>query len=297
MTRVPLARRRECWFYLLVSPWLVGFALFQGGPILWAALLSLAHWPLPLAPRFVGLAQYRALAADALFARTLANTITYVLGTVPAGVALGLGLALLLQRERRGVGLLRGLFFLPVIVPGVAMAFVWGWVFNPRYGAVNALLAAVGLHGPGWLYDEAWAMPTLVLMSLWSVGPNMLVYLAALEDLPRELHEAATLDGAGRWARFRGVTWPLLSPITFFLLVANLVGAFQAFTPGYALTRGGPNNATMTLSLYVYFNAFVWGRLGYASALAMVLFGLTLLSTLAVFRLAERSVFYAGGGG
>ncbi len=297
MSRGAAARRRERWFYLLASPWLAGFVLFQGGPILEAGLLSFAHWPLPLAPRFVGLAQYRALGADLLFARTLGNTIYYVLATVPAGVALGLGLALLLQRARRGVGLLRGLFFLPVIVPGVAMAYVWGSVFNPRYGVVNAALATIGLRGPGWLYDEAWAMPTLILMSLWGVGPNMLIYLAALEDLPRELYEAALLDGASRWARFRGVTWPLISAVTFFLLVANLIGAFQAFTPAYALTRGGPNNATMTLALYVYFNAFAWGRLGYASALAMVLFGLTLVSTLLIFRLAERSVFYAGGGG
>jgi multiple sugar transport system permease protein len=158
----------------------------------------------------------------------------------------------------------------------------------------NALLAQAGIRGPGWLQDEVWAMPTLILMSLWGVGTSMVVYLAALKGVPQELHEAASLDGAGRWRRFRHVTWPLVSPVTFFLMVVNLILAFQVFTPTYILTRGGPNNATLTLPLYIYLNAFAWGRLGYASTLAVVLFAAILILTLLQFRLANRWVYNTG---
>jgi multiple sugar transport system permease protein len=289
------ARRRERWFYALASPWLIGLLLFQAGPIAGAFVLSFAEWPLPHAPRFVGLDHFRMLLSDPLFGRTLTNTLYYTLGSVPPGVALGLGLAMLLNRKRRGVVLFRTVFFLPSVVSGVAMALLWGWVFNPKYGIVNALLAAVGVRGPGWLEDEIWAMPTLILMSLWGVGANMVVYLAALQSIPRALIDAAALDGAGRWDRFRHVTWPLITPVTFYLLVVNAIGSFQVFTPTYILTRGGPNNATLTFPLYIYMNAFAWGRLGYASTLALVLFLSILALTWLQFRLAERWVFYAGG--
>jgi multiple sugar transport system permease protein len=290
-----LARRRERWFYLLISPWLIGLVLFQAGPVVAAFLLSFAEWPLPRPPSFVGLAHFRTLLADPLLGRALFNTAYYALGTVPPGIALGLFLALLLDVRHRGVYFFRTIFFLPAAVSGVATVLLWSWVFNPRYGIANGLLALVGIRGPAWLQDEAWAMPALILMSLWTVGTNMIVYLAALQGVPQELYEAASLDGAGRWARFRRITWPLVSPVTFFLVVVNLIGAFQVFTPTYILTRGGPNNATLTLPLYIYLNAFSWGKLGYASALALVLFLMILSLTILQFRLAERWIFYAGG--
>ena len=188
---------------------------------------------------------------------------------MPAGIFLGLVLALLLNQKRRGVSLFRGIFFLPVVVSGVATTLVWGWVFNPRYGLVNALLALVGIRGPAWLQDEHWAMPALILMSLWNVGVNMVIYLAALQDVP----------------------------VTFYLIVVNLIGSFQMFTPTYILTRGGPNNATLTLPLYIYLNAFSWGNLGYASTLSFILFLFIAILTLVQFRLAKRWVFYARGEG
>lgn len=292
--RPALARRRERWFYLLIAPWLIGLVLFQGGPVLAAFLLSFAEWPLPHAPEFVGLAHLRTLASDPLFVRTLVNTAYYALGTVPTGIAIGLGLALLLSRPRRGAVLFRTIFFLPMVVSGVAMTLLWGWVFNPRYGLINALLAEIGIRGPGWLQDEQWAMPALILMSLWNVGLNMVIYLAALQGVPQDLHEAAALDGASRRARFRYITWPLISPVTFYLLIVNFIGSFQVFTPAYILTRGGPNNATLTLPLYIYFNAFAWGKLGYASTLAFVLFLAVLGFTLLQVRLSDRWVFYMG---
>ena len=291
----PLARRRERWFYLLITPWLIGFVCLQGGPLIGALALALFEWRLPQPPRFVGVSQLAALLVDPLLGRVLWNTFYYAAGSVPSGIALGLLLALLLRRPRRGVTLFRAIYFLPVVTTGVAMALLWSWIFNPRFGPLNALLAVVGIPGPAWLQDESWAMPALMLMSVWHVGVNMLVYLAALQTVPPELHAAAALDGAGRWQRFRHVTWPLLSPVTFYLLVVNLIGVFQFSTPAYVLTKGGPNNATMTLPLYLYLNAFTWANLGYAAALAWVLLLLVLLITLLQFRLARQWVFYRGG--
>jgi multiple sugar transport system permease protein len=179
----PLARGRERWFYLLISPWLAGFVLFLAGPILGALVLSFADWPLPQPPTFVGLTHFKTLWGDPLFKKSLGNTAYYALGVVPASLALGLLLAMLLNRRGRGVYLFRTIFFLPAVVSGVATILLWGWLFNPRYGAVNALLAQVGIRGPGWLQDEAWAMPTLILMSLWYAGTSMIVYLAALRGV------------------------------------------------------------------------------------------------------------------
>ncbi|MCA9961584.1 MAG: sugar ABC transporter permease [Anaerolineales bacterium] len=287
-----LARRRERWFYLLITPWLVGLLLFQVGPIVAAVALSFVDWPLPQPPQFVGLTHFQTLLGDPLFGRTLLNTAYYAVGTVPTGILLGLGLALLVERPLPGITLFRTVFFLPVIASGVAMVLLWGWMFNARYGLINTMLAQVGIRGPAWLQDAQWAMPALILMSLWGVGTNMLIYLAALQGVPTELHEAASLDGAGRWSRFRHVTWPLISPVTLYLVIVNVIGSFQVFTPTYILTRGGPENATLTLPLYIYFNAFSWNKLGYAATLSLVLFLVILLLTLLQFRLARGHVFY-----
>ena len=292
----PVARGRERWFYLLIAPWAVGFVLFQGGPTLAVIAMSFADWPLPAPARFVGLENYAALAADPLFLRSLRNTAYYAAGVVPLGLAVGFALALLLRPPRPGVRLLRTIVFLPAVLSGVAMALLWGWVFNPRFGLANQVLAAFGVAGPGWLYSEAWAMPTLILLGLAGVGVNMVVYLAALEAVPAELYEAAQLDGAGPWRRFRHVSWPLVTPVTFYLGVVNLLGAFQVFTPTYVLTGGGPNGATLTLPLYLYQSAFTYGRLGYGAALAVALLIAVGLLTLALFRVFERRVFYVGQG-
>lgn len=291
-TLPPLARRKERWFYLLISPWLVGLFIFQVGPILFAFGLSFVEWPLPQSPQYVGLMNFRTLLADSLFAKTIANTAYYALGTVIPGIAVGLLLAILVRRPYPGITLFRAIFFLPAVMSGVALTLLWGWILNPQYGLVNELLAEIGLDGPGWLYDDKWAMPSLILMSLWTVGTNMLIYLAALHTLPGDLYEAAALDGAGRWQQFRNITWPLLSPVTFYLLVVNFIAAFQVFTPSYLLTRGGPNNATLTLPLYIYFNAFSWNKLGYASTLSLLLFLAVLAMTIVQFRFGRRWVFY-----
>ena len=168
----PLARGRERWFYLLIAPWLIGFVFFQGGPVVAVAAMSFADWPLPAPARFVGLENYAALGRDPLFVRSLLNTSYYAAGVVPLGLAIALALALQLQRQRPGVRVLRTVVFLPAVLSGVAMALLWGWVFNPRFGLANQVLAAFGVAGPGWLYSEAWAMPTLILLGLFGVGVN-----------------------------------------------------------------------------------------------------------------------------
>jgi ABC-type sugar transport system permease subunit len=298
----PIARRvrlapRERWFYLLVSPWLIGLVVLQALPLAATAGLSLTDWEPPLAPRWVGIDNLAGLAADPRFGTAVANTILYGVGTVVPGLVLGLGLALLLAGVRRGGGLLRATVFLPAIVSGVATALVWGWMFNPRYGLIDGALGLVGLDGPAWLRDPAWAMPAMILMGLWNVGVNVVVYVAALRAIPAHLHEAAALDGAGVAGRFRHVTWPALTPITFYLAVVNAIGAFQVFTPTYLLTEGGPDDATLTTALYTYQTAFGAGRLGEAAAMTVVVFAAVLLLTAGQFRFLGRRVTYLGADG
>jgi multiple sugar transport system permease protein len=287
-----LARYRERWFYLLIAPWLFGLVFFQAFPLLASGLMAFVDWQIPQAPRFVGMSNFQQALQDPIFARALWNTAYYSLGVVPAGIVIGLGLALLVNRPWPLVSLFRAIFFLPVVLNGVATTLVWGWVLNPQYGVVNQLLKSVGVNGPGWLWDKHWAMPAIILMSIWNVGLNMVVYLAALQSIPGELQEAAVLDGANRLDLIRFIHLPLVSPVTFYLIVVNLIGAFQVFTPAYLLTRGGPENATLTLPLYIYLNAFSWGKIGYASTLAVFLFGSVFLLTLFQLQLAERWVFY-----
>lgn len=288
----PLNRRRERWFYLFIAPWIIGFIAFQAGPIVVAGLMSFADYSWTRGLEWVGAAHFQTMAADPLFHKTLINTAYYALVSVPLGVAVAFGLAYLLNQKVLGVNFFRTLFFLPSVVQGVAVIMLWGWIFSPRFGLINATLDVVGIRGPAWLQSETWAMPAVILMSLWSVGWMMLIYLAGLQDIPVELYEAAELDGASAGQKLRYITLPLISPVTFFLVVTNIIAAMQVFTPTYVLTRGGPNNATMTISLLIYFSAFVWNKLGYASAVAMVLFALILLITLFQFRFARRWVHY-----
>ena len=277
-----------------MAPWLLGFLLFQAGPILTAVVLAFAEWKPPLPLHWTGLANLETMLADPLFWQTLGNTATYVLGTVVPGLAIGLGLAILLRPIRRGGTLLRSAVFLPAIISGVATALVWGWILNPRFGLLNAILAAAGIRGPAWLQDPGWAMPSIIVIGLWNVGINVVVYLASLSTVPRDLLDAAALDGAGRAARFRYVTWPALTPITFYLAIINAIGAFQVFTPTYLLTGGGPDHATLTLALYTYQNAFSFGQLGYASALALGMVAIIVALTALQFRFLGRRIAYLG---
>jgi multiple sugar transport system permease protein len=287
-----LAARRERWFYLLITPWLIGFIVLQAGPILAAIVLAFSNWRLNTSFDWAGLQHFRDMAADSVVRQSLVNTAYYTLTSVPLSLLVAFGLAVLLNQKVRGITFFRTAFFLPSVVQGVAVYMLWGWIFNPRFGLVNNFLKALGLPQPGWLYDQNWAMPSLILMSLWGVGWMMLVYLAGLQDIPQELYEAAELDGASAWQRTRYLTLPLISPVTFFLFITGVIGAMQIFAPAYVLTRGGPNYATTTISLLIYLAAFQWDRLSYASALALLLFVIILLITLFQFGVARRWVHY-----
>lgn len=294
--RRPGTGRRGSWGMLFISPWLIGFLLFTAGPMLASLYLSFCKYDLH-ALKWVGGKNYAVLLTrDPIFWKSLTNTALYVLFSVPIGLTGSLLIALLLNRKVKGIALFRTLFYLPSLVPAVASALVWQWVFHPENGILNNALLLLGIRGPAWLIDPHTALASLILMSLWGVGGSrMIIFLAGLQSIPEELYEAAALDGAARWTAFRHVTLPMLSPTLFFNLVLGIIGSFQVFTSAYVMTGGGPNNATMMYVLYLYVNAFHYFKMGKASAMAWMLFALLLAFTFVQFRAASRWVYYEGG--
>lgn len=291
-----LARREELEFYLLISPWLIGFVFFTGGPVLASIGLSFTEWSVLDVPRWIGLGNYEELLAfDTLFWTAVVNTAYYVFVSVPLGVVLSIVTAVLMNQKVRGIAVFRTIYYLPSVTSGVAVAILWIWLLNPEVGLINTFLRFFGLPGPGWLLDPYWAMPALILMSLWNVGGNMVVLLAGLQGIPEHLYEAARIDGANWWQEFRHITLPMLSPVIFFVLIVSTIAAFQIFTNVYVMTRGGPGTATLVYVFYVYQNAFEYLRMGYAAAMAWILFGMILLLTVLQFRVANRWVYYEGG--
>ncbi len=293
---LPYSRREEIAGFLFITPWLIGFLIFQLEAMAIAFGLSFFKVdPLALAEsRFVGLQNYQDLLADDLVWIALKNTAIYAIGRMPFVIALGLAIALLLNRERFGVRALRTLYYLPAVTTGVAVALLWHWILNPDYGLLNAGLAMLGIRGPRWLYSEEWALPSLMLISLWGVGQAMLIYLAGLRGVPQELYEAAAIDGAGPLRQFIAITLPMISPAIFYSLVVGIIGSFQVFLNAYILTAGGPNNATLTMVLYIYRKAFQEFHFGYGAAVAWVLFMLILAFTLLIFRSSAVWVYYEG---
>jgi multiple sugar transport system permease protein len=259
--------------YLFLLPNLVGFLLFSLLPIVATFGLTLTDWNLFGQWKFVGLDNFRTLVADDLFWQTTRNTVVYTLGAVPIGVFIAFWLALLLNRKMRGVVFFRTVFFLPHVTLTVAIAIVWSWIYHPELGLINYLLGLVGIDGPRWLQSTTWAMPAIIVMSNWKgIGYAMLVFLAGLQAIPQDLHEAATIDGASAFQRLRHITVPLLTPTTFFILVTSFIGAMQAFDQFYVMTQGGPAYATTTLVMYIFQNGFQFFQMGYAAAIAVVLF-------------------------
>lgn len=295
------AEHRQGW--LFVSPWVIGFLLLTAGPMVYSLYLSFTASSLLSPPQWVGLENYRRIYSDPIFYRSLGNTAYYALLGVPLGMILSLGLALLLDAPVRGLGVFRTLFFLPSVTNTVALSILWLWLLNPEFGLLNTALAAVGLEGPLWLQSEAWAKPALVLMSLWTVGGQMIICLAALQGVPLELKEAAAIDGAGPVRRFFAVTLPMISPALLFNLIMGLVGALQVFTQAFVMTggvqpgsEGGPNQSTLFIVLYIYKKAFQEYDMGYASALAWALFVIITACTWLAWRVSKSRVHYEGGG-
>lgn len=287
-----MARREALAGWLFISPWIIGFVIFSAGPIIASLILSFARWDAITKPEWVGMQNYVKLAKDPLLAKSLFNTLYYAAFHVPLGLGVALGLALLLNQKLKGMGFFRTLFYLPSVTSGVATIMLWRWLFNPQLGLINKFLRHFTDNPPLWFSSVQWAMPGLIIMSLWGVGGAMLIFLAGLQNIPEELYEASTLDGAGTWKQFRHVTIPLLSPIIFFNMVLAVIGSFQVFTAAFIMTDGGPSNATLFYVLYLFNNAFVYFRMGYASAMAWLLFLIILVLTLIQFRGSKRWVHY-----
>jgi multiple sugar transport system permease protein len=281
------------WAWLFLLPSVLGIAVFNLFPVLGSFWLSLTRWNLLGKPRFVGLANYADLFADSRFYQIMGQTFGFVGLTVALDVALGLALAVALNRKLRGRGLLRTAYFLPYITSMVAVAIVWGWLFDPRFGALNLALKAFGLAPVYWLSDPRWAMPSIVLVTVWKgLGYTMMLFLAGLQAIPGHYVEAAMLDGASAPRRFFGITLPLLSPTVFLVTTVSLINAFQAFDAVYMLTGGGPMNQTSVIVYWLYQNAFTYFNMGKASAIAYVLFAVILAITLIQWGLRKRWVVY-----
>ena len=291
-----LLRQEAIAFYLFASPWIIGLIVLQIGPIIASAYLSLTDYAVIVAPKFVGLANFQAmLFNDDLVWQAMKVTLLYSIGAIPLGVIVSFVLALLLNLPIRGVSVYRTVYYLPSVISGVPVALLFLWILNPDFGVVNNLLRSIGVHNPPqWLFSETWVIPAFILLSLWSVGGGMIVYLAGLQSIPQHLYEAAELDGAGWWSKCWHVTIPMVSPVIFFTLVISVIGAFQTFTSAYVMTQGGPANASLFYVLYLYNNAFKFFKMGYASALAWLLFAVILVFTLLIIRSSSAWVYYEG---
>lgn len=259
---------------------MIVFTVFLFVPMLIAIYISFNEWSLIESPSFIGFGNYIALAQDPQFWQALGNTLLYTAGTVPLNIALGLLVAIGLNRKLPARGIIRTIFFLPVVISGVAVALVGSWIFNDAYGVINSGLEALGFGAVPWLTSENWAMLSIVMMAVWlGIGFNMVIYLAALQSIPPELYEAAQIDGANEWQKFRGITWPMLSPTTFLLVILGVIASLHVFDLIFVMTGGGPGFSTTVLVMYVYQTAFQNLQMGYASAMGVVLFLMLLLFT------------------
>ena len=271
--------------YLFILPWVIGFIILTGGPIVASFVLSFFRWKMIAPPRFYGLTHYiNMLTTDELFRTSIWVTFKFVLISVPLGQVLALGL-----------GFWRSAFYLPAVVSGVAGSVIWVWMYHTELGIVNNGLLMLGIEGRNWLFDKEVVLGSLIIKSLWNIGIPMVIYLAALQGLPQQLFEAADIDGAGEVSKFFSITLPMLSPAVFFNVVMGIIASVQTFAEPYVMTGGGPDNATLFLGLHLYQNAFHYLEMGYASAMAWIMFLLIFGLTVIQFRLAGRWVYYEGG--
>jgi multiple sugar transport system permease protein len=276
-----------------VSPWLVGFLGFTLVPVALSLYYSFCDFTLLQPPVPVGWENYRQLMGDPVFWQSLKTTAYYALLALPAGMLVSLGRALMLNVGNRGEGIYRTIIFLPSLVPAIASAMLWSWIFNKKLGLLNNVLEKIGIAGPGWLTQPEWVIPALALMSLWGVGYTVVIYLAGLQDVPAELYEAAEIDGALGWRRLWHVTLPVLSPVIFFNLIMAVIGSLQILTTPYVMTGGGPARASYFYTMYLYENAFTHLKMGYASAMAWVQLLIILTLTALAFWSSRKWVHYA----
>ncbi len=291
--RFSLKHRETLWFYLLISPFVIGLVAFTAGPMLASLYYSFTHYDIVSPAQWVGLENFAGLIDDEFFWKSLKVTTLYTLMSVPLGLVVSLCIALLLNQRIPGLRVFRTLFYLPTVITGVSLATLWLWVFSADYGILNyAIFNLFGVKGPAWMRSETWVLPALSIVSLWGIGGTMVIFLAGLQSIPTELYEAADLDGAAGMRKLFAITLPLLSPVIFFNLITSLIGAFQTFTTAQVMSRGGPNYASLFYVLYLYQVGFRDFRMGYASALAWVLFVIVLVLTMIAFRSSVSWVHY-----
>ena len=287
------ARRQAVTGYLFIAPAMVIFFVFTLLPVAIALYLSFTDYDVFTKLDWIGLQNYSDVFDDEYFWRAFWNTLTYTVWSIPLSMAIGLGLALLLNQKLRGLGLYRTIYYVPVVTSMVAVAMIWVQLFDPLYGVISNALDSIGIKGIDWLGDPSLAMPSVIAVSVWKViGWNMLIYLAGLQGIPEYLKEAAAIDGANRWQTFSKITLPLLQPTTFFIFVTSLIGAFQVFDVVYVMTGGGPANATTTLVHQIYNAAFKALDMGYAAAMSFVLFGIIMVVTIVSMRATRGEVAY-----
>ncbi len=284
---------------LFALPWIIGFLIFQLYPIIASAYYSFTEYSLLQPPKFIGLENYTALLKDEKFLISLKNTIYITVIGVPIQLLYALIMAMLLNMKVKGKSIYRTLYYIPSIVPIVASSVLWIWILNPQYGLLNSFLGKLGLYQPAWLTDPSLTKPSLIMMDVWRSGGTMLIYLAALQGVPRNLYEAAEIDGAGKLKRFFNITLPAISPVILFQLIMGLINSFQYFTQAFMFSSGahlqisgGPENSLLFYSIYIYQNAFSFLKMGYASAMAWILFIIVLVVTLIVFKTSLKWVYY-----
>lgn len=279
---------------LFTSPFILGVLALWVGPMLYSLYLILHDWNMLAAPKFIGLGNFERMLNDPLVGKSLVNTAYYTFLGVPLQLLVAFSLAVMLNQQIRGLGIYRTVYYLPSITPAVAFAVVWIQILNPEFGVLNQVLSWFGLGPVNWLFNPAWSKPALIIMILWLTGFQMIIFLAGLQSVPKELQEAAEIDGANTWRRFVTVTIPIISPIILFNMIISIIGSFQVFTAVFIMTDGGPQDSTLFTVLYLYRNAFELFKMGYAASLAWVLFLIIMIFTAIQFFFANRWVYYEG---
>jgi multiple sugar transport system permease protein len=290
--RLSLDQRRALLGYVFIMPFILGFLFWFLIPALVAANLTFQKWDLLMPPRYNNFANFEKLFADPILGQSLISTFIFSAISVPVGLIFAFFLATLINTRIPGIAIFRTIYFLPSIVPAVANAILWAWLFNTEFGLINYVIRTLGGPKIAWLQDPGWVMVAFVILTIWGVGGSMIIFLAGLQGIPQIYYEAAEIDGAGRWAKLRHVTLPVMSPIIFFNLVIGFINSFQVFVSARLLTNGGPQNATNFLVLYIYRTAFDSRKMGYAAVLSWVLFGILLVLSFVVFKYIGSQVYY-----
>ena len=306
VSQFPLARRRPqlrlthrqteaLTGFVMAAPWILGFLFFVAGPMIASLYLAMTRWDIFTAPRFLGLENFQTLLSeDRLFWQSFRVTTLFAVFSVPLQIAVGLGLAQLLNQKIRLLGMFRSIYYLPSVLSGVSVAIMFRWIFGTQYGLLNSVFKLLGIEPVSWLGDPGIVLFSFILMSIWGSGANMLIYLGALQSVPTELYEAAEVDGAGALRKFFRITVPMITPVIFFTLINGIIIALQEFETPFILTDGGPANASLFIVLYLYRNAFEWFKMGYASAIAWIIFFYVLLLSILVLRSSKAWVYYEG---